>query len=50
MDVPAGVNIFEVQDLKVGTKHAFAIMSLNVEGESEYTADIEGVETKSKRR
>ncbi|XP_059087472.1 nephrin-like isoform X2 [Tigriopus californicus] len=44
---PPGTDTFEVQDLKVGTTYRFAIMSHNYVGESEYTADIGEVTTKS---
>ena len=46
--VPTGINHFEVQDLKVGTKYSFSIKAYNSLGESSYTADIGKVETKSK--
>lgn len=47
VDVPLGITTFEVQDLKVGTRYSFAVKAINAIGESEYTPDIEEVETKS---
>ena len=49
--VPAGTKEephYEVQDLKVGTRYTFSIKAYNSLGESGYTKDIQGVETKSK--
>ena len=44
---PSGTNTFEVQDLKVGTEYSFSIMAYNQLGQSDYTADIGKVKTKS---